>query len=200
MFRSSFGMITQDLMTYTLNTNFEEYFATASIQAPPGDPRPVFYLSQGRRRSSSTSRRTAPCRSSGTNFSNRNASWFDPNMRMPYIMNWSGGFQWNFTQNWLLEATYQGSRGVGLLNGWDINQIPLNISTDPNVLRTIFQSRQNLQAVSAVRNDSPLLELRGQLLSRRHIPRGEAILGRPGVERVLHVLEVAEQRRRRRRH
>ncbi len=80
---------------------------------------------------------------SGTNFTNRNASWFDPNMRMPYIMNWSGGFQWNFTQNWLMEATYQGSRGVGLLNGWDINQIPLNISTDQNVLRTIFQSSQN---------------------------------------------------------
>ena len=76
-------------------------------------------------------------------------------------MNWSGGFQWNFSQNWLMEATYQGSRGVRLLNGWDINQIPLNISTDPACLRTIFQSSQNLQAVSAVRDDSPLLELRG---------------------------------------
>ena len=47
VFRSSFGMITQDLMAYTLNTNFEEYFATASVQAPTGDPRPVFQLSQG---------------------------------------------------------------------------------------------------------------------------------------------------------
>src|SRR5690349_5317985 len=66
---------------------------------------------------------------SGANFGNRNASWYDPNMKMPYIMNWSGGFQWNFTQNWLMEATYQGSRGVRLINGWDINQIPLNISS-----------------------------------------------------------------------
>ena len=40
-------MITQDLMTNGLGQNFEEYFATASVQAPPGDPRPVFYLSQG---------------------------------------------------------------------------------------------------------------------------------------------------------
>jgi len=62
---------------------------------------------------------------------------------MPYIMNWSGGFQWNFTTNWLMELTYQGSRGVRLLNAWNINQIPLNISTDQNVLRTIFQSQQN---------------------------------------------------------
>ena len=68
-------------------------------------------------------------------------------MSMPYIMNWSGGFQWNFTQNWLLEATYQGSRGVRLLNGWDINQIPLNISTDPNVLRTIFQSARTTSRI-----------------------------------------------------
>ena len=126
VFRSSFGMITQDLMTNGSNQNFEEYFATASVQAPPGDPRPVFQLSQGPPAfRSSTSRRMVRCRSSGTNFANRNASWFDPNMRMPYIMNWSGGFQWNFTQNWLMETTYQGSRGVRLLNGWDINQIPL---------------------------------------------------------------------------
>ena len=161
VFRSSFGMITQDLMSYRLNKNFEEYFATASIQAPPGDPRPVFQLSQGPPPFQFNIASNGSVPFSGTNFSNRNASWFDPNMRMPYIMNWSGGFQWNFTQNWLMEATYQGSRGVGLLNGWDINQIPLNISTDPNVLRTIFQSRPELQALSAVRDDSPLLQLRG---------------------------------------
>jgi len=143
VFRSSFGLITQDLMAYTLNTNFDEYFATASIQAPPGDPRPVFQLSQG---PPAFRLNIAPDGSvpySGTNFSNRNASWFDPNMRMPYIMNWSGGFQWSFKQNWLLETTYQGSRGVRLLNGWDINQIPLNISTNPATLATIFQSSQN---------------------------------------------------------
>jgi hypothetical protein len=61
---------------------------------------------------------------------------------MPYVMNWSGGFQWNFTQNWLAEVTYQGSRGVKLLNGWNINQIPLNISTDPAVLQRIWQGPQ----------------------------------------------------------
>jgi len=143
VFRSSFGMITQDLMNYSLNTNFEEYFATASIQAPPGDPRPVFQLSQGPPPFQFNIAPDGSVPFSGSNFGNRNASWFDPNMRMPYIMNWSGGFQWNFTTNWLLEATYQGSRGVRLLNGWDINQIPLNISTDQNVLRTIFQSNQN---------------------------------------------------------
>jgi hypothetical protein len=143
VFRSSFGLITQDLMNYTLNTNFEEYFATVSIQAPPGDPRPVFQLSQGPPPFRFNILPDGSVPFSGSNFGNRNASWFDPNMRMPYIMNWSGGFQWNFRENWLMEATYQGSRGVRLLNGWDINQVPLNISTDPEVLRTVFQSAQN---------------------------------------------------------
>jgi opacity protein-like surface antigen len=143
VFRTSFGMITQDLMANGLNQNFEEYFATASIQAPPGDPRPAFYLSQGPPNVQFNIKPDGSVPFVGSNFSNRSASWFDPNMRMPYIMNWSGGFQWNFTQNWLLEATYQGSRGVRLLNGWDINQIPLDISTDQNVLRTIFQASQN---------------------------------------------------------
>ncbi len=143
VFRSSFGMITQDLMANGLNQNFEEYFATASIQAPPGDPRPVFQLSQGPPAFQFNIRPDGSVPFSGTNFSGRNASWFDPNMKMPYVMNWSAGFQWNFSQNWLMEATYQGSRGVRLLNSWDINQIPLNISNDPAVLRTIFQSSQN---------------------------------------------------------
>ena len=143
VFRSSFGIITQDLMTNGINQNFEEYFATASVQQAVGNPSPAFYLSQG---PGSVRFNLSPDGSVpfvGTNFGARNASWFDPNMKMPYIMNWSGGFQWNFTKSWLLEVLYQGSRGVRLLNNWDINQIPLNISTDPNVLRTIFSAAQN---------------------------------------------------------
>ncbi|MGH9632718.1 MAG: hypothetical protein ACRD7E_30805, partial [Bryobacteraceae bacterium] len=143
VFRSSWGLITQDLMTNGLSQNFEEYFATAAVQAPPGDPRPVFQLSDGPPDVQFNVQPDGSVPFSGANFSNRSASWFDPNMRMPYVMNWSAGFQWNFTTNWLLEMTYQGSAGVGLLNAWDINQIPLDISTDPNTLRTIFQAPQN---------------------------------------------------------
>ena len=193
VFRSSFGMITQDLMTNGLNQNFEEYFATASVQAPPGDPRPVFYLSQGPPPFQFNIAPDGSVPFVGTNFANRSASWIDPNLRMPYIMNWSGGFQWNFSQNWLLESIYQGSRGVRLLNAWDINQIPLNISTDPDAIAGHFQRSTALQAVSTVRNDSPLFELWGQFLSRRDVPHGEALLSGPGAERLLHVLEVAQQ-------
>src|SRR5262249_6959043 len=41
------------------------------------------------------------------------------------------------------EALYEGSAGVGLLENWNINQIPLNISTNPAVLTQIYQATQN---------------------------------------------------------
>jgi hypothetical protein len=43
----------------------------------------------------------------------------------------------------VFEAQYQGQSGVGLINSWDINVIPLNVSNDPAVLNTIFQNTQN---------------------------------------------------------
>jgi hypothetical protein len=64
-------------------------------------------------------------------------------MRTPYVMNWSAGFQRQLTSNWLMELTYQGTAGVRLLNSWNRNAIPLNISTDPTVLTQIFQNQQN---------------------------------------------------------
>ena len=64
----------------------------------------------------------------GTNYSGRTASYYDPNMRSPYVMNWNAGIQRQFGRDYLLELTYQGSAGVGLLNRWDINAIPLDIS------------------------------------------------------------------------
>src|SRR5205085_1871323 len=64
-------------------------------------------------------------------------------MRMPYIMSWSADIQYQFAQAWLLETSYQGTAGVGLLNYWNINAIPLNISTNPTVLNQIFAATQN---------------------------------------------------------
>ena len=75
--------------------------------------------------------------------SGRSAQWYDPNMRMPYVASWSGGIQWEFANNFVLDTTYQGQAGVGLINSWDINAIPLNISKDPVVLNQIFTATQN---------------------------------------------------------
>lgn len=148
VFRGSFGMYTVDLMTNGVRSdgtwqNFEEYVATANIQRAPGDPRPAFNLSQGPGPISFPSNPDGSVPFQGTNYSGRNASWFDPNMRMPYVSMWSSGFQFQLTNTWMAELLYQGSSGVGLLNSWDMNVVPLNVSTDPTVLNQIFAATQN---------------------------------------------------------
>jgi len=47
VFRSSFGVSHQDVFSVGTGILFEEYLATATIQAPTGDPRHVFRLSDG---------------------------------------------------------------------------------------------------------------------------------------------------------
>jgi hypothetical protein len=143
VFRGGFAMNTLDLFTNGLVENFEEYLATGAAQPPPGDPRVAFYLKDGPPNVPFTIQPNGTAPFVGTNYSSRQASYFDPNMRMPYIMNWNAGFQWEVSNNHLLEFNYQGSGGVGLLNRWNINAIPLDISRDPAELQRIFQAQQN---------------------------------------------------------
>lgn len=73
------------------------------------------------------------------------ASYYDPNMRSPNILNSNAGFQRQLSSTMVIEVTYQGSSGVGLLNRWDINQIPLDISRDFNQLDQIRRAAQNFK-------------------------------------------------------
>jgi hypothetical protein len=143
VFRSSFGIMTQDLTVNAINQNFNEYQGTANVQQLPGDPRPAFTLSQGPPAFSYPVQSNGSVSFVGTNYGARNADWFDPKMRMPYVMMWSAGFQYEFAHNWLAELNYQGTAGVGLLENWNINQIRPDVSNDPVVLNRIFQSIQN---------------------------------------------------------
>lgn len=145
VFRGNFGLITSDLLASNINTNFEEYLATANIQSPPGNPTPAFRLSQGPPNFQFNVAPDGSVPFIGTNYSGRSATWFDPNMRMPYVMNWSAGFQRQFAGSWVGELMYQGSSGVGLFNNWDLNVVPLNISSDPVRLEQIRQQYQNFR-------------------------------------------------------
>ncbi|MBK9171129.1 MAG: TonB-dependent receptor [Bryobacterales bacterium] len=145
VFRGGFAVNTLDLWTNGLNENFEEYFATAVVQREPGNPDISFYLRDGPPSVTFPVQSDGTVPFSGSNFASRTASFFDRNMRMPYIMNWNGSLQWEAGNNMLLELSYQGSGGVGLLNNWNINQIPLNISTDPVQLETIRRAAQNFR-------------------------------------------------------
>jgi len=145
VFRTSFTVITADLLTNGLNQNFEEYLASANVQAPPGDPRTVFKLSQGPPAIAYTTNRDGSVPYVGTNFGSRGATWYDPNMRSPYVMNWSGGVQWQFTNTWLMEAIYQGSAGVKLLNTWNTNVQPISFFPYPSDPARTEQIRQQFQ-------------------------------------------------------
>jgi hypothetical protein len=143
VFRSAFGIVHQDIFATGTNIQFQEYQATASIQAPVNDPRHVFRLSQGPPQFAYQVQADGSVPFIGANFSGRNAQWYDPNMRMPYVASWSGGIQWEFARNFVLDTQYQGQAGVGLINAWDINAIPLNISRDPAFLNQVFTAQQN---------------------------------------------------------
>jgi hypothetical protein len=143
VFRGGFAMNTLDLWTNGLLENFDEYLGTAVVQHEPGNPDVAFYLRNGPPPAQFNISPGGYAPFVGSNYSGRSASYYDPDMRMPYIMNWNGGFQWEFASNMLLELNYQGSAGVGLLNRWDINSVPLDISSDPAQLDVIRRASQN---------------------------------------------------------
>ena len=123
--------------------NFQEYQGTANVQEVPGNPTPAFYLSQGPPSFSYSLLPNGTVPYVGTNYSARPADWYDPNLHPPYVMMWSAGFQYQFSPSWLVETLYEGSAGVGLLEDWNINQIHLNVSTNPTVLNQIYAAEQN---------------------------------------------------------
>lgn len=145
VFRGGFAVNTLDLWTNSLRENFEEYLATAVVEQPVGNPAVAFKLSQGPPTINFNVRPDGSVPFVGTNYAGRPASYYDPNMRAPYVMNWNAGIQKQFGSDYLLEVNYQGSSGVGLLNRWDINAIPLDISTDPARLNTIRTQAQNFK-------------------------------------------------------
>ena len=162
---------------HSLRENFDEYLGTAVIEPEPGNPDVAFYLRNG---PPPIRFNIAPDGSApfiGTNYSGRNASYFDPAMRMPYVMNWNGSLQWEFASNMLLDLSYQGSGGVGLLNRWDINAIPLDISRDPVQLENIRRASQNfirrVIATHRVERDPAI-----RTTSVRHEGRLEGVLDR----------------------
>lgn len=144
VFRGGFAVNTLDLWTNGLNENFEEYLATTTVEQAVGNPDVAFYLRNGPGNVTfPITNGISPFR--GSNFSGRSASWFDPNMRMPYTMNWNGGFQYELGRGMVVELNYQGSASVGLLNRWDVNVVPLNVSSDPVQLERIRTSVQNFK-------------------------------------------------------
>jgi hypothetical protein len=142
VFRGSFGVLTQDLMP---TAGFQEYASTAVVQQVTGDPRPAFYLSQGPPSRNFVLNPDGTSQFFGTNYSGRGATFIDPNLRMPYIMNWSASVQTQLGPTWLGELLYQGSSGVRLTGSPNINQLAKSYydSTDLTLLNAVYSATQN---------------------------------------------------------
>jgi hypothetical protein len=142
VFRGSWGILTQDVMP---SAGFQEYQATAVVEQVPGDPRPAFYLSQGPPNRNFIINPNGTSVFLGTNYSSRGATFIDSNMRLPYVMNWSGGIQMQMGPTWLTELLYQGSSGVRLTSNANINQLANSYytSTDLTLLNAVYAAAQN---------------------------------------------------------
>jgi len=143
VFRGSFGMFTQDLVQ---SIPQDEYTATSYVAQLSGNPIPAFYLSQG---PGPVTYNVQPGGSAlytaiGGNYTGRNISYIDPNLRNPYSMTWSGGFQYEFKPDYLAEITYQGSAAVHLTGSVNINVLPNSIyqSTDLTLLNAVSANTQ----------------------------------------------------------
>ena len=142
VFRSSFDVLTMD---ETGAGGFEEYSGTFNLVQPTGDPRILFTLTQGPGPTRYTVLPNGTVPYTGAAFNSRNATWRDPNLRRPYVMNWSSGLQYEMAGAWVLNLMYQGTAGVGLTRSWNINEIPLSIALggDRALQDRVFQAQQD---------------------------------------------------------
>ncbi len=142
--RGGFGMFTVDIKFPQQRGQFDEYVATANQQAAPGNPTPVYRISQGPNPVNFNIRSDRSSPFVGTNFGSRSVEYWDPNLRNPYALNWNGGVQYEFRRNYILDVSYQGSAGVALLERWQLNSFPIDFAAnDPTLRNQVFAAAQN---------------------------------------------------------
>jgi hypothetical protein len=144
VFRGGFGINTVDIRFPNALQNFDEYQALVVQQRAPGDPRPLFQLSQG---PAPVVYNVLPNQSAayvGTNYGSRNAFWMDPNLHPGYVMNWNATAEYQVSANALVKLIYQGSAGVHLVETWNINAFPPDFGAgNPALQNAVFAAAQN---------------------------------------------------------
>src|SRR4030095_14479089 len=144
VFRGGFAVSTVDIKYSQQNSQFQEYEALANFQQNPGDPRPIYRISQIPAQPAFNIRPDGTSPFLGTNFSARDAQLYDPALRNPYAMNWNISVQRELKNNYLIDLTYQGSAGVGLIENWEYNTFPIDFgASDPALRAAAFAAPQN---------------------------------------------------------
>lgn len=146
VFRGGFGVNTIDVRFPLSRGNVDEYVGRANLQRPPGDARPLFRISEGPPSFELNTRPDGTAPFLGTNFSARDVEWWDPNLHNPYVLNWNASIQYQLGDHYLVELTYQGARGVDLVERWEINTFPVDFGEDdPGLRAAAFRAPQNFR-------------------------------------------------------
>jgi hypothetical protein len=144
VFRGGFAVNTVDVRFPAERGQFEEYFALANLSQKEGDPRPLFQIQNGPPSFTFDIRPDGTARFVGANPSARTAQWWDTALRNPYVLNWNFSAQYEFSTDMLLEASYQGSSGAGLIERWEYNTFPIDFGANNPALRAAaFATPQN---------------------------------------------------------
>ena len=144
VFRGGFGLNTVDIRFPNALQQFDEYQAQVVQQRAPGDPRPLFQLSQGPAPVVYNILPNNTATYVGTNYGSRNIYWMDGNLHPGYVMNWNGTVEYEFSSNNVLKFMYQGSAGVHLVESWNRNIFPTDFGADNPALRAAaFAAPQN---------------------------------------------------------
>ncbi len=142
--RGGFGMNTVDIKFPQGRGQFDEYTAIANQQANPGDPTPIYRISRGPDTVKFVTRSNGTSPFVGTNYGSRGVEWWDNKIHNPYVLNFNLSTQYEFRKNYLLEVSYQGSSGVGLLERWQYNTFPIDyFAGNPTQQNAVFAAAQN---------------------------------------------------------
>ena len=144
VFRGGIGMYTVDVKFPASRDQYDEYQAIANVEPLPGNPTPIYQISRAAAPPAFLINPDLSAPFRGSNFSNRGVAWRDQNLRNPYVLNWNASVQYEFTRNYLLEFSYQGSSGVGLIERWNINTFPVDFANGNAALQSqVFAASQN---------------------------------------------------------
>jgi hypothetical protein len=124
---------------------FDQYSSIVSESQVVGNPMPIFQIGQSPIHAPYSYASNGVSIFSGVNPSSRSATWVDPNLRNPYVMNWDVTVQHQLGARYMLEVMYQGSAGVGLFELWPANEVKLSTFANAplSTLQDVFSHYQN---------------------------------------------------------
>jgi hypothetical protein len=153
--RSGFALMHVDLGLAP--SQLDEYSIATTQSQVSGNPTPLYQISHGPNAitypalqtngtqpyqgctSTTVSGITGPV----TTCSGRSSTWTDANLHQPYVMTWNLNVQYQLKANYLIQASYDGSGSVGLIETPNYNVLPENYdATNPAALTTFVGNSQ----------------------------------------------------------